>query len=151
MINYKIKKASVADAAEILKLQHTAYQSEAVLYNDYSIQPLIQTLEELEQEFNNSVVLKAVSDGGIIGSVRGCVKNGTSHIGKLIVKPECQNQGVGKALLIVLESEFQCNRYELFTGHKSVKNLTLYEKLGYRRFKEVDVGNFTMIFMEKTI
>ena len=145
----KIIKAEKSDLLSILSLQKLAYQSEAALYNDYSIQPLTQTLEELEQEFHNSVVLKAVSDGEIIGSVRGYKKDNTAHIGRLIVKPECQNQGVGKALIIALESEFACNRYELFTGHKSVKNFALYEKLGYRRFKEVDVGIFTMVFMEK--
>lgn len=42
-----ITAASPADAAAILALQKLAYQSEARLYNDFSIPPLLQTLEEL--------------------------------------------------------------------------------------------------------
>jgi hypothetical protein len=39
-----ITQAAAADAAEILALQKLAYQSEAAIYQDYSIPPLTQTL-----------------------------------------------------------------------------------------------------------
>ncbi len=45
--------SSVEEAAEILELQRTAYQIEARIYNDFSIQPLRQTLEELKEEYQN--------------------------------------------------------------------------------------------------
>jgi hypothetical protein len=38
----KIEKANYEDLAEILDLQKLAYQSEAQILNDYSIQPLNQ-------------------------------------------------------------------------------------------------------------
>jgi len=49
--------------AEILSLQKLAYQSEAKLLNDYTIQPLTQTLIELQNEFNKygtGVILKLI-------------------------------------------------------------------------------------------
>jgi hypothetical protein len=38
-----IEQAGVEDAGEILRLQKLAYQSEARIYNDYTIPPLLQT------------------------------------------------------------------------------------------------------------
>jgi hypothetical protein len=40
----KIEKAQLQDLELILQLQYTAYQSEAELVGDYTIQPLTQTL-----------------------------------------------------------------------------------------------------------
>ena len=40
----EIEPAMIEDAAEILALQKLAYRSEAEIYNDFSIQPLLQTL-----------------------------------------------------------------------------------------------------------
>jgi hypothetical protein len=42
-----IEPASIEDASEILTLQKLCYQSEAEIYNDYNIPPLIQALEEM--------------------------------------------------------------------------------------------------------
>jgi len=150
MLDYKIEKAEKADTAEILRIQYAAYQSEAALYNDYSIQPLTQTVEQVTEEFNGGVVLKAVKDGKIIGSVRAYEKENTVYIGKLIVLPEYQNKGIGKRLLQAVEDEFRGRRYELFTGEKSEKNLRLYEKCGYTRFKREEVTpELTFIYLEK--
>ncbi|MGB6628338.1 MAG: hypothetical protein WBE61_09395, partial [Nitrososphaeraceae archaeon] len=42
------------------------------------------------------------------------------------------------------------DRYELFTGHKSARNLHLYQKLGYDEFKRIPVDeSLTMVFLEK--
>ena len=145
-----ISKAQEEDIAEILRLQYAAYQSEAVLYNNDSIQPLTQTLEQAIEEFRESIVLKAVSDGAIIGSVRACEKQEGVYIGKLMVFPEYQNQGVGKRLLQTIERRFHGKRYWLFTGAKSEKNLALYEKCGYKRFKTEEAApGLTLVYMEK--
>ena len=45
-----IGQASVKDAAEILALQKLAYRSEAEIYDDYTIPPLTQTLEEMRTD-----------------------------------------------------------------------------------------------------
>ncbi len=77
----EIKQASIEDAEIILQLQMQAYLSEAEIYNDYSIPPLIQSLNEIRQEFSQQVFLKAMEKedldkdkieiGNIVGSVRG--------------------------------------------------------------------------------
>ena len=64
-----IEQATVEDANEILNLQKLAYKSEAEIYNDFTIQPLRQTLEEIEAEFKNQTFLKVSVKRKIVGSV----------------------------------------------------------------------------------
>jgi len=71
--------ASVPDAAEILAIQKLAFQGQGILYNDFRLPPLIQTLEELIQDFKTHAFLKAVHEGKIVGSVRGRVEGDTSR------------------------------------------------------------------------
>jgi hypothetical protein len=56
-----IVSAEVTDAKDILDLQKLAYQSEAQIYNDYTIPPLTQSLEEIRDDFEKQVFLKALT------------------------------------------------------------------------------------------
>ncbi len=147
-----IEPATAADAAEILALQKLAYRSEAALYNDFSIEPLVQTLEQAQADFLVKRVLKAVVNGGIVGSVRCEMRADTCLIGKLIVHPEFQNRGLGTTLMREIEKlQPEAKRFELFTGWKSEKNLRLYHKLGYKQFRTMDVSDaLKLVFLEKT-
>lgn len=146
-----ITYASTEDTVAILELQKLAYHSEAKLYNDFSIPPLTQTMEELEIDFNSKVFLKAQIESEIIGSVRGYQSGNTCYIERLIVHPNRQGQGIGKALMELFEAHFdQVQRFELFTGSKSDRNIHLYERLGYKIFKSAEINkNLSFVFMEK--
>lgn len=155
-MRYDILPAAPADAPEILELQRLAYQSEAQLYNDWDIPPLRQTLPELEAEleagFPRLAVLKAVDEAGaVIGSVRAGQEDGICRIGRLIVHPQRQRQGLGTALLAAVEARFpQAARYALFTGSRSEGNLRLYRRLGYHDVAAKVVSPaLTLIFLEK--
>lgn len=152
-MNIDILEAQQNDLEVILQLQKNCYLTEAEIYNDYEIQPLKQDIDSLVNEFKHTTILKAVINGEIIGSVRGYIENDTSYIGKLIVKREYQNKGIGRLLLDSMESFFNsCSRFELFTGLKSEKNLHLYTKQGYTEFKRQYINdNLTLIFLEKRI
>ena len=151
MITMMITQADRADLEQILKLQYLAYQSEAKLLNDYSIPPLKQTFEKISREYEKSIFLKAVDENGnIIGSVRTFIDNDTAYIGRLIVHPARQGQGVGTKLLHAIEQECSVGRHELFTSDKSIRNIRLYERLGYVRFREQKVADgLTFIYLEK--
>lgn len=148
-----IERATVRDAESILSLQKLAYQSEAKIYNDFTIPPLTQTLEEIKKDFKNQIFLKSVTDGRIIGSVRAFVKEGTCYVGRLIVHPDFQNRGIGTQLMSRIEETFkEAQRFEIFTGHKSERNLFLYEKLGYQRFKTIKANEkLTIVYLEKRL
>lgn len=150
-MDYKIIKANIADAEEILKIQRLAYEIEAKRYNDYDIPPLKQTLEELKKQFENHIILKTVLDNKIIGTIRAYEKDGTCYIGRLAVHPDMQNQGVGTALMKEIERCYPKKRYELFVGSKSNNNIRLYQKLGYSIYKsnQHECGNIEIFYMEK--
>ena len=76
---HHIVQAEEADLEAILELQRLAYQGEARLLNDFSIPPLMQTLEEMKEEFRSGIFLKAVDEKGkIVGSVRGTLRGDTA-------------------------------------------------------------------------
>ena len=106
---------------------------------------------EVESEYQKGVVLKAVDENStIIGSVRAYYDNNTVYIGKLMVHPEKQGQGIGTQLLVAIENEYPQQRYELFTSSKSKKNIELYEKFGYEIFSEKQITDeLKFVYLEK--
>lgn len=146
-----IQHAIVEDAEQILNLQKKAFQSVAEIYGP-DIKPMLQTLEEMRTDIENHIVLKAVLDGQIVGSIRAYMKNETCHIGRLFVDPALQKRGIGKSLMYAIEKEFnQATRFELFTGFKSTKAINLYELIGYKEYDKVWVNEkLTRIYMEKS-
>jgi GNAT superfamily N-acetyltransferase len=146
-----VEPAAIIDAAAILDLQKLCYQGEAALYGDLHIPPLTETEQDLRSEFAGRVFLKAVDNGVIVGSVRAHVDKGTCLIGRLFVHPDLQNRGIGTKLMREIEKRFPlADRYELFTGDKSKKNIRLYRKLGYREFRREPVSpRLALVYMEK--
>jgi ribosomal protein S18 acetylase RimI-like enzyme len=147
----EITRAQIEDAEAILTLQKLAYQSEAILYNDQSLPPLRQTLDELRAEWATNIILKAVDAGCIVGSVRAYQDGDTCHIGRLMVHPDFQGRGIGKALMRAIEDHFAAvRRFELFTGAKSEGNIRLYQSLGYTVFLSKTLSDqVTLVYMEK--
>lgn len=148
-----IQPASIGDALEILTLQKVCYQSEAEIYQDYNIPPLIQTLEEIKSEFGEYFFLKVVKDDRIIGSVRArMITPDTLYIGRLIVHPDSQNQGIGSKLMGKIENKFpEAERLELITGHKSLKNIKFYERRGFEIFETKKLTpNLNLLYLAKT-
>jgi ribosomal protein S18 acetylase RimI-like enzyme len=146
-----ITQAELTDAEDILALQILAFRMEAERYKDYGIPPLRQTIDELKTQFNTHVILKATLDDEIVGTVRACEQDGTCFIGRLAVRPELQNRGIGTALMNEIEKRFSPARFELFVGAKSENNIHLYTKLGYTTFNKGGecCGSVETLFMEK--
>lgn len=47
--------ATIENAKDILDLKKLAYQSEAEIYKDWNIQPLTQTVKEINSEFIDTI------------------------------------------------------------------------------------------------
>lgn len=132
-----VHKAEYSDLKDILDLQKTAFRSEAELYDNYTIEPLMQTIDSIREDHKDHIFLKAIYQNSIIGSVKIKGNGPAAWIGKLIVHPDYQNNGIGRKLMTAAEQLFpDLKEYILFTGNKSIKNITLYQSLGYTVTKE---------------
>jgi len=130
------QRAEKTDAPEILGLQKTAGQYEAEIYNDENLPVLLQTLAELQNDFDKAVYIKAVINGKIIGSVRGQASDGTALVSGISVHPYFQRRDIGHRLVEEMEKAFpNAKRFETFTGRPNERGLHLLGALGYHEFK----------------
>ena len=132
-----ISAAAEQDAEQIFRLQYLCFQSEAALYGNYRIDPLVQSLDSVRQEVAADCVYVARLGEEVVGSVRGRVtEDGSASIGKLCVHPRLQGHGIGARLLRAAESALAEERgakvFRLHTGHRSEGNLRLYRRVGYQ-------------------
>jgi ribosomal protein S18 acetylase RimI-like enzyme len=151
----RIEHAGPDDAGEILTLQRAAYVTEAQLYGDPFIPPLVESLDQIRKVLaGGSVVLKAMLHHRIIGVVRGQFSDQTCLVGRLVVAPDQQGLGLGGALMRELEDEVagRANSLVLFTGHQSTANLRLYRKLGYAEtHRERVAAHLILVHMRKVL
>jgi len=150
----KIEAATERDLYSILDLQKRAFYDQGLIYNDLSLPALTQTIDDIKNEFRLKTFYKAVLDRKIIGSIRCIIEDATLHIEKLIVEPDMQNRGIGTEIMREIENRYsdRVRRYELFTGHKSARNLHMYGKLGYKEIRrEPLTDTCDLIVMEKIV
>lgn len=146
-----IGPARVDEAEQILKLQYLCFQSQAALYDDWEMPPLVQTLRGMLREYDHKEILAARLGDEVVGSVRAKVECGVCRIDRLIVHPKLQGFGLGARLMQEIEGGFpEAERFELFTGHKSESNLRLYRRLGYEAYREeAESPKVTLLHMRK--
>lgn len=146
-----VEKARMEDIADILHVQKQAFYPVSVVEQNDRLPPLVQTQQEIEAEFSRRVFLKYTQDGKIVGSVRAHLdESGVCQIGKLVVLPEYQCRGIGRALMEAIEREFnKSNGYELFTGSIHEKTVAFYHRLGYQTTSKTVMSGVCMEFMKK--
>ncbi|MES4890567.1 GNAT family N-acetyltransferase [Streptomyces sp. NPDC096012] len=150
-----ISVASEQDAEQIFRLQYLCFQSEAALYGNYRIDPLVQTLDSVRQEVDADCVFVARLGDEVVGAVRGKVtEDGAAAIGKLCVHPRLQGHGIGARLLRAAEAalagERGAKRFRLHTGHRSEGNLRLYRRSGYETVgRSTGADGVELIVLEK--
>jgi ribosomal protein S18 acetylase RimI-like enzyme len=133
-----ISAAAEQDAEQIFRLQYLCFQSEAALYGNYRIDPLVQSLDSVREEVAADLVFVARLGDEIVGSVHGrSTEDAAAAIGKLCVHPRLQGHGIGARLLRVAEAALADERgartFRLQAGHRSESNLQLYSRVGYQR------------------
>ena len=96
-------------------------------------------------------MLRATREGVLIGSVRAALAGEICAVGRLMVEPRLQGQGIGSALLNAIEAYLPTARtFELFTGSRSHGNLRLYQRRGYVETRREEVSpQLTLVFLRK--
>ena len=80
-------------------------------------------------------VVREPSSGRLVGAVRGRLdSHGEWDIGRIMVAPDLQGRGLGRALLELVEdlAPADVTTYVLFTGAGSADNQRMYKKAGFR-------------------
>lgn len=146
-----IERVNDCDLQALLSLQKAAFMEVAKQMNNYNIPPLLQDIQDIRNDFDTCVILKYISDSQIVGSIRGNIcDDHICHIGKLIVHPDFQNRGIGKALMYEIEQYFpSCLKFTLFTGEETPNTLHLYTKVGYHVVYKKEIDGINLIYMEK--
>lgn len=148
----QVLPASPEDAGELLTLQRAAFITEAQVYGDLRIPPLLESLEECVARFAQGPVWKAVAGSRIVGSVQLGIDGSVGHIARLMVAPDWQRQGIAAKLLQVAEKTAppEITTYELTTGAESERNLQLYRNAGYRETgREQQTDKVVLVLLAK--
>jgi ribosomal protein S18 acetylase RimI-like enzyme len=151
-MSVSIEAARIADADAVLKLCFLAYQTEALIYDDWSIPPLRETYAGVVRAMDEGVVLVAREGDEIVGSVRGLRDAAAGvEVSRLAVHPRLRRRGIGSTLLRSIETAFDgATRFRLFTGHRSEGNLRLYRSHGYEEIRrDVISPRLTLIVLAK--
>ncbi|WP_341924418.1 GNAT family N-acetyltransferase [Nocardioides psychrotolerans] len=74
------------------------------------------------------------SHGRLVGAARGRLDGAVWDIGRIMVAPDLQGRGLGRHLLEHVQAiaPSAATSYALFTGERSVDNLRMYKKAGFR-------------------
>lgn len=146
---------AVAHAGEVLTLQRAAYASEARLYRDPDLPPLVETLDEIRAQLarDDVVGLGVWDEARLVAAVRLRIEGDVAHLGRLVVAPDRQGQGLGTRLLAESERAVPAHvtQIRLFTGSRSEANLRLYERVGYVRRGVTSAGAYDLVHLAKRL
>jgi len=140
-----IVPATTEDAAEVLVLQRCCWVTEAIANATLDIPALHEELDDVLAWIPTAWIVR--EGGRLIGGVRATLDDGAWHIGRLMVAPDRRGEGIGGGLLRHAETAAPegADRFALFTGARSLRNLGMYERAGYRRVAADDV----LVHLEK--
>lgn len=136
----QIAVATPADVGELLTLTHACWLKEGIANNTLQIPAQHETLETLTASLREWTTYVARIEGRLVGSVRGRVQGGPAgpatdwHVGRLMVAPDLQGRGFGRALLEFIEqaAPSTATSSSLVTGVHSLNNQRMYRKAGFR-------------------
>ncbi|MEA5362166.1 GNAT family N-acetyltransferase [Amycolatopsis sp., V23-08] len=130
----EIEAARPEDCPELLVLQRCCWVQEAILNDTLDIPALHETLEDL-RDWTKTWSVWTLRDGHrLIGAVRARLDGDRWELGRLMVAPDFAGRGLGRRLLAHAEAQApaEARRFVLFTGARSTRNITMYQRAGYR-------------------
>ena len=132
-----VRPAVPADAGELFTLQRACWLQELEANPGVAIPALQESLDDVRRWLGEwtTFVARDPASGRLVGAVRGRLDDhGEWDIGRVMVAPDLQGRGLGRALLALVEEAAppEAASYVLFTGARSTDNLRMYRKAGYR-------------------
>lgn len=132
-----VRPAVPADAGELYTLQRACWLQEMEANPGVEIPALRESLDDVRRGLEGWVVrvVREPSSGRLVGAVRGKVdSHGEWDIGRVMVAPDLQGRGLGRALLELVQelAPREVETYVLFTGERSFDNQRMYKRAGFR-------------------
>ena len=142
-----VRRVEPGDAGELFTLQRACWLQEEQANPGVPIPALAESLDDVRGWLTEGAVLVARSHGRLVGAVRAVLRDGEWHVGRLMVAPDLQGGGLGRALLEAVEAEApgEATAYALFTGAGSKRNQRMYKKAGYRLSGSPSPGVVSMV------
>ena len=103
-----------------------------------------EDLPALERGFQNSLLVLAAYEGGVLIGLIRVVGDGTTvvFVQDLLVAPQKQRQGVGTALLKAVLDRYSDVRQLLLTTDNTPKTVAFYKSLGFSELSELGCCGF---------
>jgi tRNA (guanine37-N1)-methyltransferase len=135
-LDLDVRLATRADAGELFTLTRACWLQELWANPGVVIPALEESFEDSIRDLAEWTTYVARAGGRIVGSTRGHLAGDGSvwDVGRVMVAPDLQGRGLGRYLLALIEDAApeQATSYELWTGARSVDNIRMYKKAGYR-------------------
>lgn len=140
------------DKADVLELHASSHEEvEVSTRREY-----FDDLESIDEVYlqEGTFLVAQVNDRlvGMVGLLR--LSSESAEIKRMRVRPECQRQGIGKALLRELEesaSQMGIRHLHLNTLVVQERAQLLYESSGYRSIRRGEVDGYPVIFYTKDL
>lgn len=149
---WSVVPATPGDAGELLTLQRACWVQEA-LANDSlaAIPPLHESLDDVRAWLGTWSTWVVRNEGRLVGAVRGRLEGTAWEVGRLMVAPDLQGRGLGRVLLAHVEAAApaEATSYTLFTGARSVDNIRMYKKAGYRVRTDLEAPPLAVVLTKR--
>ncbi len=132
---WEVRPATRADAGELLTLQRACWVQEARAIGSVEQVPALgESLADVQEDLTRWQVGVVRVAGRLVGAVRGRLEGDVWEIGRLMVAPDLQGRGHGRALLehVMAVAPAEATAYRLVTGAASADNLRMYRRAGFR-------------------
>ncbi len=132
---YQIRKAIEADVPQIRKVTQEAFALYIQSAHLKTIPALTETEEDIRRDLENKVVLVAYIGDKIVGSLRLELRDGhTAYLSRFGVDPACQNLGIGKSLMNIVDNlmrEYHIKQVQLHTASQIGTLIRFYYGRGF--------------------
>jgi tRNA (guanine37-N1)-methyltransferase len=153
---WDIVPATPGDAGELLTLQRACWVQEALANDDLAnIPALHESLDDVRGWLETWSTWVVRAEGRLVGAVRGRLEDTPAgpawDIGRIMVAPDLQGRGLGKALLAHIEAVAppEASSYVLFTGARSVANIRLYTRAGFRVRPDLEAPPLAVVLTKR--
>jgi ribosomal protein S18 acetylase RimI-like enzyme len=133
---FVVRRATCEDIPQIKEISKEASRiyAERAEITEF-VSPLNEAYEDLQKEIENKVMLVAIVDGVLVGSVRVEVNlDKTAYLSRFAVRENFENRGMGKILMnavdIAMKTEGVTNLY-LHTASRMISLVRFYYGRGF--------------------